>query len=345
MKSGLTAMPRLCGIIPALWLVTAKTIGGVTTPKGFRRGRRGGTCGIKASGKPDLMVILADAPLLRRGDVHDPTRSPTRPGHRAAAATSAAAAPRPSSPTAAAPTSAPATAASMTRSRCAGSWLSTPRRIPTKCNPRARHAQFDGRDRAIPPDGKNPGGDRGCHDADVVPRGLKADAAAARAIMTTDLVPKSTHRTFKLGGKTVQLAGIAKGSGMIAPNMATMLAFAVTTDAAIALGGAPNRPARCGQTCRYPSIGSASTTTRAPATRGSCLASARRAIARSITAATGRDYGVFSEALTDLVQRPCRTRLSRMAKGRRRCSASRVEGLRNQKRRRPHRIHHRGAAR
>src|SRR5690606_5766081 len=62
--------------------------------------------------------------------------------------------------------------------------------------------------------------------------GPEADQAAAAGIMTTDLVPKSAFRSLQLGGVTVQLAGIAKGSGMIAPNMATMLAF-ITTDVAI----------------------------------------------------------------------------------------------------------------
>lgn len=61
-----------------------------------------------------------------------------------------------------------------------------------------------------------------------------ADRAAARAIMTTDLAPKHALQTFKIGAKTVTLGGIAKGSGMIAPNMATMLAF-ITTDADISL--------------------------------------------------------------------------------------------------------------
>jgi len=57
-------------------------------------------------------------------------------------------------------------------------------------------------------------------------------AAAARAIMTTDTFPKGATRTAVIDGATVTLAGIAKGSGMIAPDMATMLAF-VFTDAAI----------------------------------------------------------------------------------------------------------------
>ena len=51
---------------------------------------------------------------------------------------------------------------------------------------------------------------------------------AARAIMTTDLVPKMAGRTLQLAGRTVQIAGIAKGSGMIGPNMATMLGVIIT---------------------------------------------------------------------------------------------------------------------
>ena len=64
--------------------------------------------------------------------------------------------------------------------------------------------------------------------------GLKPDgsAAAAEAIMTTDTVRKEIAVEFELGGKTCHLGGIAKGSGMIHPNMATMLVF-LTTDAAI----------------------------------------------------------------------------------------------------------------
>lgn len=56
--------------------------------------------------------------------------------------------------------------------------------------------------------------------------------AAARAFMTTDTFPKGAGRTLKLGDTQIALAGIAKGSGMIQPNMATMLAY-VFTDLAI----------------------------------------------------------------------------------------------------------------
>jgi glutamate N-acetyltransferase/amino-acid N-acetyltransferase len=64
--------------------------------------------------------------------------------------------------------------------------------------------------------------------------GLESDnwLAAAEAIMTTDIVPKAASRQLLLGGKTVTITGIAKGSGMIHPNMATMLGY-IATDAAL----------------------------------------------------------------------------------------------------------------
>lgn len=58
-------------------------------------------------------------------------------------------------------------------------------------------------------------------------------ADAARAIMTTDPFPKEAAATITIGGKAVTIGGIAKGSGMIEPMMATMLGF-VTTDAGVA---------------------------------------------------------------------------------------------------------------
>jgi len=74
--------------------------------------------------------------------------------------------------------------------------------------------------------------ERGIADA---AKALRADGLgdASRAIMTTDLVAKTAIARTKIDGRTVTLAGIAKGSGMIEPNMATMLSFLVT-DAAIA---------------------------------------------------------------------------------------------------------------
>jgi len=60
----------------------------------------------------------------------------------------------------------------------------------------------------------------------------KGSSDACEAIMTTDTKPKEIAVEFQLGGKTCHIGGIAKGSGMIHPNMATMLVF-LTTDAAI----------------------------------------------------------------------------------------------------------------
>ena len=57
--------------------------------------------------------------------------------------------------------------------------------------------------------------------------------AAAQAIMTTDIVAKGASLTLDIDGHTITVTGIAKGSGMIHPNMATMLGF-IATDAAIA---------------------------------------------------------------------------------------------------------------
>jgi glutamate N-acetyltransferase/amino-acid N-acetyltransferase len=65
--------------------------------------------------------------------------------------------------------------------------------------------------------------------ASLQPDGLEP---AVRAMMTTDTFAKAATRNARIGGKTVSITGIAKGSGMIAPDMATMLCF-VFTDAAV----------------------------------------------------------------------------------------------------------------
>ena len=70
---------------------------------------------------------------------------------------------------------------------------------------------------------------------DVLTQGLSYEGSlnAAQAIMTTDTISKEIAVEFTVGGKTCRIGGIAKGSGMIHPNMATMLVF-LTTDCAIA---------------------------------------------------------------------------------------------------------------
>ena len=95
--------------------------------------------------------------------------------------------------------------------------------------------------------------------------GLWRDAASA--IMTTDTYPKVATATVKLGDADVTINGIAKGAGMIAPDMATMLSF-VATDAPIA---APVLQACCRRVSARPSTRSPSTATPRPATRCCCL--------------------------------------------------------------------------
>jgi glutamate N-acetyltransferase/amino-acid N-acetyltransferase len=71
--------------------------------------------------------------------------------------------------------------------------------------------------------------------AAVAALGPDQGAAAARAIMTTDPFPKESSAQVTIGGRPVSLGGMAKGSGMIEPMMATMLAF-LTTDASVPRG-------------------------------------------------------------------------------------------------------------
>lgn len=70
--------------------------------------------------------------------------------------------------------------------------------------------------------------------AEMLAQGLKENGSnlAAQAIMTTDTIPKECAVKTVIGGKEIHVGGIAKGSGMIHPNMATLLSF-VTTDCAI----------------------------------------------------------------------------------------------------------------
>jgi glutamate N-acetyltransferase/amino-acid N-acetyltransferase len=85
---------------------------------------------------------------------------------------------------------------------------------------------------------------------------------AAQAIMTTDTVPKAASRKVTLDGAAVTVTGIAKGAGMIQPNMATMLGF-VATDAPVAQ---PLLERWCARRPTPPSTASPSTATPRPTT-------------------------------------------------------------------------------
>ncbi len=121
----------------------------------------------------------------------------------------------------------------------------------------------------------------------------EAAASAARAIITTDLVTKEHAVRFSLGGRVAHVGGMAKGSGMIAPNMATMLAF-VTTDAAIS---APllDRALRQAVHVSFNSL----TVDGDTSTNDMCLAFASGAAGNPIIDSEAvADYAVFVRALT-----------------------------------------------
>ena len=128
-------------------------------------------------------------------------------------------------------------------------------------------------------------------------KGEEAFKGFAHAILTTDLRPKWTSAKCRIGGKQVRISGCAKGSGMIHPQMATMLAF-LATDAAVP------QP-RCRLRFRKPSqarlIRSPLMGTHPPMTPFSCLRMAHPE--RPSVPASGADFDAFFEA----VERVCKS--------------------------------------
>ena len=122
----------------------------------------------------------------------------------------------------------------------------------------------------------------------------EASDAAAHAIMTTDTVKKEVAVETTVGGKTVRMGGIAKGSGMIHPNMGTMLCF-LTTDCAISpemirtalletVNVSFNRISVDGDT----------------STNDSCIVLANGMAGNAVITEKGEDYAAFLEALQAL---------------------------------------------
>ena len=127
----------------------------------------------------------------------------------------------------------------------------------------------------------------------------EASDAAAHAIMTTDTVKKEVAVETTVGGKTIRMGGIAKGSGMIHPNMGTMLCF-LTTDCAITpelihealldvVRTTFNRISVDGDT----------------STNDSCIVLANGAAGNAEITARGEDYDAFVEALRALCSSLC----------------------------------------
>ncbi len=194
---------------------------GITAPRGFQAS--GGVCGIKVSGRPDLTLIVADAPCVAAG-VFTTSRTPAAPVlvGRSHLRSGTARAIICNSGNANASTGDQGKRDAKTMCRLVAEQIGCDARqvLPSSTGIIGVPLPMDKIERGI------------ATLAGRLSRGKVADRDAAAGIMTTDLVPKSACRTVQLGRDTVTLAGIAKGSGMIAPNMATMLAF-ITTDAAI----------------------------------------------------------------------------------------------------------------
>jgi glutamate N-acetyltransferase / amino-acid N-acetyltransferase len=194
--------------------------GGVTAPRGYRAA--GITAGLKASGLPDLALILSDVDAIAAGvfttsqvraacveycrqqlDVKPSTRAILCNSGQANAATGEA-----GWEDALASANALATALNIASESIL---LASTGVIGQRIKMDALIAGIPGLVAAA----THTGGD-----------------AAAKAIMTTDLVSKSIALETTIGDRVVRIGGMAKGSGMIHPNMATMLAF-VTCDAAV----------------------------------------------------------------------------------------------------------------
>lgn len=262
---------------------TTKNIPGLTTPKGFRAA--GGTCGIKASGNPDLALIVADHPCSAAG-VFTTNKMKSEPvlvdlKHLRSGKAQAIIC---NSGNANASTGKPGydNAVTMCKEVAQALGCDTKDVLVSSTGIIGRPLPMDKITRGI------------ATLASRLDRGQASDAASARAIMTTDLVPKTAYRQIKLDGKTIHLAGICKGSGMIAPNMATMLAF-VTTDAAIS-------PAVLRKALKQAAVGSFNrmSVDQHTSPSDSVLMLASGDAGNKPIAASGKSWQVFVEALTDL---------------------------------------------
>ena len=127
-----------------------------------------------------------------------------------------------------------------------------------------------------------------------------ASDAAAHAIMTTDTVKKEAAVETTVGGKTVRIGGIAKGSGMIHPNMGTMLCF-ITTDCAIS----PEMIRKALVDTAHVSFNRISVDGDT-STNDTCLVLANGLAGNETITGEGEDYAAFLEALKALCVRLAR---------------------------------------
>ncbi len=118
-------------------------------------------------------------------------------------------------------------------------------------------------------------------------------ARAAEAIMTTDTVPKAASRRFGVGDASITVTGIAKGAGMIHPNMATMLGY-ITTDARVSLPLVKRAVAYAAQRSFNCITVDGDTSTN----DSFVLIATGKAAMTEITSADGAEYAAFRDAVT-----------------------------------------------
>ena len=136
--------------------------------------------------------------------------------------------------------------------------------------------------------------------AGLLERSGAGSDAAAHAIMTTDTVKKEAAVETTVGGKTVRIGGIAKGSGMIHPNMGTMLCF-ITTDCAIS----PEMIRKALVDTAHVSFNRISVDGDT-STNDTCLVLANGLAGNETITGEGEDYAAFLEALKALCVRLAR---------------------------------------
>ncbi|MDH5509586.1 MAG: bifunctional glutamate N-acetyltransferase/amino-acid acetyltransferase ArgJ [Nitrospinota bacterium] len=153
--------------------------------------------------------------------------------------------------------------------------------------------------------------------------GQAGGAEAAKAIMTTDTFAKEAQTTTIIGGKKVTVGGVAKGSGMIHPNMATMLAF-ITTDAAV------TPSALRGMTRRVNEVSFNNITVDGDTSTSDMFITMANGAsgARTITSASGNDFKILLGAMTK-VARELAQMIARDGEGATRFITVRVTGARN----------------
>ncbi len=190
--------------------------GGVTAPKGFKAS--GVRCGIKKINKKDLAIVFSEAKAQSAGVFTLNT---------IAAAPVVVSKKHLSSGSCQAVVVNSGCANAFTGQRGLENSISMTKSVATKLDIESRDALVASTGVIgdyLPMDKIEKGIDQACAELSA-----SGDSDAAEAIMTTDTFPKKVAVEFKLAGKTVRVGGMAKGAGMIAPNMATMLAF-ITTD-------------------------------------------------------------------------------------------------------------------